>query len=306
LIARFALDYLDRWGTKQTWPASAIIRDAIRKPIIVFIMVASAFLGVLSMDVSWSWRDNLVAGLWTIFIIFSVLSLLKIIQDIVEFFGKKWTLRNSALVVRLILSIFIVTAGALIVLELWGVRTSPFLFLIAVISILIALIMRDIGVDYAAAWQMALLEHVKVGESIKMQGGEEGIITKIGWHNVEVLTPEGRSIIIPNHQFRKMNIIKIPASLQSQEQQPEINRIPDTNVAVKTEPVIDISTILSKREMEIALLISQGATNKELASQLGISENTVKVHMKNILQKLELTNRQQLAVLAAAQSKSAK
>ncbi|XIG14491.1 helix-turn-helix transcriptional regulator [Dehalogenimonas etheniformans] len=67
-----------------------------------------------------------------------------------------------------------------------------------------------------------------------------------------------------------------------------------------------IASILSKRELEIAELVSQGATNKELASKLFISEHTVKVHVKNILQKLELKNRQQIAVLAATQSKKAK
>jgi DNA-binding NarL/FixJ family response regulator len=55
---------------------------------------------------------------------------------------------------------------------------------------------------------------------------------------------------------------------------------------------------LSDREMEIARLISQGATNKEIAEKLFITENTVKVHVKNVLSKLDLKNRQQLAVYA--------
>jgi DNA-binding NarL/FixJ family response regulator len=59
------------------------------------------------------------------------------------------------------------------------------------------------------------------------------------------------------------------------------------------------ASILSERELDIARLISQGATNREIASELFIAENTVKVHVKNILAKLELKNRQQLAVYAA-------
>lgn len=56
---------------------------------------------------------------------------------------------------------------------------------------------------------------------------------------------------------------------------------------------------LSLRETEIAKLVSQGATNKEIAEKLYISESTVKVHIKNILRKLELRNRQQIGVYAA-------
>jgi two-component system NarL family response regulator len=57
-------------------------------------------------------------------------------------------------------------------------------------------------------------------------------------------------------------------------------------------------SLLSEREMEIARLIARGATNKEIAGKLFITENTTKVHVKNILNKLELKNRQQLAAYA--------
>ncbi|MBC8512173.1 MAG: response regulator transcription factor [Dehalococcoidia bacterium] len=56
---------------------------------------------------------------------------------------------------------------------------------------------------------------------------------------------------------------------------------------------------LSERETEILRLVAEGYTNKEIAQKLCIAENTAKVHVKNILQKLELRNRQQAAAYAA-------
>lgn len=55
---------------------------------------------------------------------------------------------------------------------------------------------------------------------------------------------------------------------------------------------------LSPREQEVLELLTTGATNKEIASSLGISENTVKNHLKNILEKLHLQNRVQAAAYA--------
>jgi DNA-binding NarL/FixJ family response regulator len=52
---------------------------------------------------------------------------------------------------------------------------------------------------------------------------------------------------------------------------------------------------LTKREQEILTLVAKGWSNKEIASQLTISEYTVKNHLKNIMQKLHLSNRVQLA-----------
>jgi DNA-binding NarL/FixJ family response regulator len=64
-------------------------------------------------------------------------------------------------------------------------------------------------------------------------------------------------------------------------------------------------TGLSRREIEVLRLVTSGATNKEIAENLYIAENTVKVHLKKILDKLQLRNRQQLAAYAVRQGLTA-
>lgn len=54
---------------------------------------------------------------------------------------------------------------------------------------------------------------------------------------------------------------------------------------------------LTDRERSIALLVSEGLDNKEIASQLFLSEGTVRNNISAILQKKQLKNRTQLAVL---------
>ncbi|RDU38872.1 DNA-binding response regulator [Neobacillus piezotolerans] len=57
----------------------------------------------------------------------------------------------------------------------------------------------------------------------------------------------------------------------------------------------DLEASLTPREKEILLLVKEGLTNREIAEMLSIAENTVKNHIKNLLEKLELDNRVQLA-----------
>ena len=58
---------------------------------------------------------------------------------------------------------------------------------------------------------------------------------------------------------------------------------------------------LTDREREIMRLVSEGLSNKEVARVLNISQGTIKVHLHNIYQKLEINNRTVLAAIALSQ-----
>ncbi|HCE8849089.1 TPA: response regulator transcription factor, partial [Klebsiella oxytoca] len=53
-----------------------------------------------------------------------------------------------------------------------------------------------------------------------------------------------------------------------------------------------------EREMEVLQCIAEGLSNMDIAIRLNISEKTVKSHVSNILSKLYLTDRTQVAVYA--------
>lgn len=55
---------------------------------------------------------------------------------------------------------------------------------------------------------------------------------------------------------------------------------------------------LTPREVEVLRELVRGSTNKEIAAALDIAENTVKIHLRNILEKLHLKNRTQAVVYA--------
>ena len=61
----------------------------------------------------------------------------------------------------------------------------------------------------------------------------------------------------------------------------------------------DIEVSLTVRESEVLEKLCQGLTNKEIGPQLGISYETVKEHVQNILRKIGVSDRTQAAVWAA-------
>jgi DNA-binding NarL/FixJ family response regulator len=60
--------------------------------------------------------------------------------------------------------------------------------------------------------------------------------------------------------------------------------------------------VLTARELEVLKLVARGMSNKDVADQLFISENTVKNHVRNILEKLHLHSRMEAVMYAVRQN----
>jgi DNA-binding NarL/FixJ family response regulator len=63
-------------------------------------------------------------------------------------------------------------------------------------------------------------------------------------------------------------------------------------------------SVLTNKQEEVFALLRQGHSNKAIANQLSLSEGTVKLHARHIMQKFRVTNRTQLAIAAINQTSS--
>ena len=77
-----------------------------------------------------------------------------------------------------------------------------------------------------------------------------------------------------------------------------IRHVADDGVASRRAQARERLDRLTDREREVAVAIGQGKSNAEIAAELYMSVATVKAHVSRLLQKLELDNRVQIALLA--------
>ena len=109
------------------------------------------------------------------------------------------------------------------------------------------------------------------GYILKGVGGQELVEIVSGLHY-------GNSYVSPDLAARMLSELKTP---------------PRDDIADQ-----DLFSDLTRREEQILESISQGLSNKEIGSELGLTEKTVKHYVTNVLQKLQVRNRVEAALLA--------
>lgn len=77
----------------------------------------------------------------------------------------------------------------------------------------------------------------------------------------------------------------------AQEQEPW-----DASTAVLVATMSSLCEKLTSRELEVALVVAEGRSNREIAAQLFISQKTVEYHLGNVFGKLGVNSRTQLAL----------
>ena len=104
-------------------------------------------------------------------------------------------------------------------------------------------------------------------------------------------TMAGESVVSPDMTSKLVNAFRTHLG-------PAQPAAADAGPGAEVDPI----HTLSPRESEILAHIARGASNKEMARELGIAEATVKIHVQHILRKLNLSSRVQAAVYLTGRS----
>jgi DNA-binding CsgD family transcriptional regulator/small-conductance mechanosensitive channel len=270
------------------------IKDIWNQFLIWFILIG-AFIAVQVSIIPALGKKLTEEGLGSILVLALTWTAITVSVNVVRFYlDKTKGAQPLTVVASNVIKIIIIVISVLITLEIWGVPTFPiFLILIAGIFIL-AFVFRHTLDNILAGFEITYGEHIKVGDFIKLESNESGYVKQISWIQTIIATPEGNKVIIPNHKIITNIIVNRNLTVCENETKPVLE------IPVIVKPMKPDS-ILSVRELEVLSLVGTGATNREIAEKLIISEHTVKSHLRSILSKLNIKNRQQAAAYAERQ-----
>jgi small-conductance mechanosensitive channel len=207
-LRRIAYRAFDQWSKQSKWEGSQIIIRSTRSPFLYWFLLLGAYIAIHISTLEPDWRliaERIIASFFIISVGWTIDSLTG--RLVRQYIGKPGRLKipTNLLINVVRITIFIVVA--LIVLDVWGAPTTPIILLLFAVVILGAVAFKDIIANIASAFELVRGRQIDVGDFVRLESGEEGYVTAVGWRTTGIRALDGNLIVVPNSRLVQSTII---------------------------------------------------------------------------------------------------
>jgi small-conductance mechanosensitive channel len=97
-----------------------------------------------------------------------------------------------------------VMAGFVVVLRMLGVEVAPLLAALGVGSLAVGLALQPTLTNVFAGFNLSIARRIRVGDFIRLDGGQEGQVTDIGWRATEIRALGDNLVLVPNAKLSEL------------------------------------------------------------------------------------------------------
>lgn len=101
-------------------------------------------------------------------------------------------------VVQVFVRALVFCIGGLILLDTFGVSITPILASLGVGSLAVALAIQPTLENFFSGIQLIADKPIAIGQMIRLESGEEGVVQKIGWRSTWIILPNNNMVVMPN------------------------------------------------------------------------------------------------------------
>ena len=207
-LRRAGYRLLARWAKRTGWQGYQVLVRSTRGPSLYLCLIVSLLLGMEVSILGPGWKAAASRGLWSLFILALAAAAIGLARGLIQLYAGKSELPPSVtLLASNVVSVALLVTFLLMVLDIWGVPTSPLLLVLGVMAAVTLLVFRDVLGGLVAGMHLSTSGQIKVGDYIKLEGGEEGYVTELNWRNIRLEALDASTVIIPNHKLSQSKVV---------------------------------------------------------------------------------------------------
>jgi len=203
-----AMRYLRARTQRSKIALDDLLVNALEIPLILFLVAIGLKVFFDSVPLSPKVAKYATALLLLLFILAGYIFLDKMfIEGLGRYSKKVHFIATSAGALKSLIRIVIVGLVVLIILDRLNITITPFLASMGIGGLVIALALQDTLSNFFAGLHIFGTRPISVGNYVKLESGEEGYVSHIGWRNTRIRMLPNNTIIIPNSRVVNSQII---------------------------------------------------------------------------------------------------
>jgi small-conductance mechanosensitive channel len=189
-----------KFASKTKTQIDDILFEALDFPI-QLVVYASGLLVIQSMipKETLDIMKHLLVGFKVVCILAVILFVDKFLTGLIKTYAARVDiLRTSGGFAHGLVHAVIFGLGVLVILDSMGISVTPIIASLGIGSLAIALALQPTLENLFAGIQLVADKPVQIGQFIKLESGEEGSVSKIGWRSTWITLPNNNTVVIPN------------------------------------------------------------------------------------------------------------
>jgi small-conductance mechanosensitive channel len=202
VLRRLFFRALRAWTDRTQSRPWLILTDALRGPTLIWALIIAAHLGIRSADLPVWAVVNGPKALNVLWIASLTIMCMRAAGNLVRYYGDQvpGALPVTTLTETLA-ELAILVLGILLTLGVLDFRIAPILTALGVGGLAVALGLQDTLSNLFSGFYVAVGRQVRLGDYIKLNSGEEGYVTDIGWRSTTIRALANNLILVPNSKL---------------------------------------------------------------------------------------------------------
>jgi small-conductance mechanosensitive channel len=294
LIRRLLLRALNAWSARTGRRGGLIMIQALRAPILIWSLILAVHLGMQASELPRRYTQIGSEILLVLWVCSLTLMCMRLVGDLVRLYGDQipGALPVTTLT-RNLAQIAVVILGASLLLNHFDLSLAPILTALGVGGLAVALALQDTLSNLFGGFYVAVARQVRPGDYIKLNTGEEGYVTDIGWRCTTIRALANNMIIVPNAKLSQAIVTNysLPEKRMGSSLQVGVNMDSDPDrverilLEIGTHAVLEIPGLLADPQPSVAF--EPGITESGLGFTLNyqVAEFGAQANVRNELRR---------------------
>jgi len=252
-VKRLIVRLLRGWAGRSRGQGPHIVTNALAGTFMIWVLILGIHLAAESSDLpvrATLWIGRTLLVLWVLS--FTVIAS-RLAGNLIRLYERD---SRGALPVttlsQTLAQLAVVILGVTLLLNLLGISITPILTALGVGGLAVALALQDTLSNLFAGFYVAVARQVRLGDYIRLNSGEEGYVSDIGWRNTTIRALANNLIIVPNSKLGQAIVTNF--------------YMPDKRVSVSIQ--VGVSYDCDPEQVERVLLEEAQAAARELEAML--------------------------------------